>query len=104
MGRHEKLKEFMNPCLSDYEHTCQVFAGYPWSHTDDFLSHNSGFNDPREVDIEETRRCREERVQLVVDFVNVWKEYLSHPRLETRVPRSAAGTIPEGEGCKLLYL
>ncbi|MFQ6053355.1 MAG: creatininase family protein [Candidatus Bathyarchaeia archaeon] len=69
-----RLMEFMDPDRDDFEIVSQVRAACSEPDTDDFTSSGVyGTNDPRTADPEEARRRFEERVQFLVDFINVWK-------------------------------
>jgi len=69
-----KLTEFMDPDRLDYELVSQVRAACTEPDTDDFTSSGVyGTNDPRDTDVEEARQRFEERVQFLVDFINLWK-------------------------------
>jgi creatinine amidohydrolase len=71
----EELKAFLNPDRPDYEIARQVYAACSQPDTDDFTSSGIyGLNDPREADVEEARKRHEERVQFLVDFINLWKK------------------------------
>jgi len=71
----EKLREFLNPDRPDYELVSQVYAACTQPNTCDFNSSGVyGLNDPREADVEEARKRHEERVQFLVDFINLWKK------------------------------
>jgi len=69
-----KLIGFLDPDREDYELVSQVFRACVEPNTDDFSSSGVfGKNDPREADPGEAGRRFEEKVNFLVEFINVWK-------------------------------
>ena len=70
----KELQEFMDPDREDYELVSQVFMACLEPDTDDFTSSGQyAITDPREADPEEAAKYIEERIQFLVDFINLWK-------------------------------
>jgi len=71
---HPKLMEFMDPDREDYELVSQVRQACSEPDTDDFTSSGVyAISDPRTADVELLKKSLEERVQFIVDFINLWK-------------------------------
>jgi creatinine amidohydrolase/Fe(II)-dependent formamide hydrolase-like protein len=69
-----RLMEFMDPDRDDYELVSQVFMASLEPDTDDFTSSGQyATTDPRTANPEEAARYIEERLQFLVDFINLWK-------------------------------
>jgi len=69
-----KLMEFMDPDREDHELVNQVFDACLEPDTDDFTSSGQyAITDPRTADPEEAKQASEERLQFLVDFINLWK-------------------------------
>jgi creatinine amidohydrolase len=69
-----RLMEFMDPDREDYELVSQLFRTCRGYNTDQFTS--SGVystTNPKDADPEEAKKSKEERIQFLVDFINLWK-------------------------------
>lgn len=65
---------FLDPNREDYELIDQIRAACTEPDTDDFTSSGIyGTNDPRTADVEEAKLRFDERVQFLVDYINIWK-------------------------------
>lgn len=70
----KKLMAFLDPNREDYELIDQIRAACTEPDTDDFTSSGIyGTNDPRTADVEEAKLRFDERVQFLVDYINIWK-------------------------------
>ena len=69
-----KLMEFMDPDREDYELVSQVRRACGEPNTDDFTSSGVyAITDPRTADVELAKKSLKERMQFLVDFINLWK-------------------------------
>ncbi|MCW4048605.1 MAG: creatininase family protein [Candidatus Bathyarchaeota archaeon] len=69
-----KLMEFRDPDRPDYDLVSQVYGACTPPNNIDFTSTGVyGKNDPRDADVEESKKRFEERVSFVTEFIKVWK-------------------------------
>ena len=70
----EKLREYMDPDREDFELVNQIFnASLPPNTIDITRNGQYATSDPRKADPEEAAAFKEERIQFVVDFIELWK-------------------------------